>query len=484
MRILSFWLSLSPYPRNFTQWQIKEWKREELTFLCDVFTSAATVVSSTTAGLCWLYTEHALVDELALVIKSTFSECPDYELVVPALLQHGVRALPEHCKLTPGVPLKPMLAHPTRAISEVFQRFENVEFTCEWKYDGERAQIHIAPELGAKIFSRNQEDNTTKYPDVLERLPALVTPAVTSAVLDTEAVAYDLTAGQILPFQVLSTRKRKDASTQDIKVQVCVFVFDLLYLNGRALVREPLAERRRLLREHFREHPGQWQFAKGRDCKVIEEVQECLEEAVRGSCEGLMVKSLSGSDATYEIARRSHNWLKLKKDYLEGAGDSIDAVVIGGYHGRGKRVGVFGGFLLATYDPETEQFQSLCKIGTGFSDEDLQTLSGALKPHALDSPPSYYSYDNAHAPDVWFESACVWEIKCADLSLSPAHRAGIGLVDPDKGISLRFPRYIRARDDKQPEQATSARQLADMYLAQDQVRNSAVAARRDHHDFY
>ncbi|XP_059055716.1 DNA ligase 1 [Achroia grisella] len=430
----------------------------------------------------------ARVDEHALLIKTTYCECPDYGRVVPALLQHGVGSLPQHCRLTPGTPLKPMLAHPTRGVHQIFDRFENEQFTCEWKYDGERAQLHVPgdeePRLQeAAIFSRNQENNTTKYPDVLRRLPSLLKPTVTSCVLDCEAVAYDTVNKQILPFQVLSTRKRKDAREEDIKVQVCLFVFDVLYLNGRALVTEPLGRRRDMLREHFNEVPGEWQFATSKDCTTMEEVQQFLDEAIRGSCEGLMVKMLTGENARYDIARRSHNWLKLKKDYLEGCGDSVDVVVIGGYHGKGRRAGVYGGFLLACYDPHTEEYQSLCKIGTGFSDEDLQKLSAALNEHVIDTPRNYYRFDSAHRPDAWFEAARVWEVRAADLSQSAAHRAARGALHPDRGLSLRFPRFIRERDDKTPEQATSAQQLVEMYLAQDQVKNQTTK-NTNHDEFY
>ncbi|KAM3955817.1 DNA ligase 1 [Aphomia sociella] len=428
------------------------------------------------------------VDSYALTVKTTYCECPDYGRVVPALLRHGVPALPRHCRLRPGTPLKPMLAHPTRGVHEIFNRFENQEFTCEWKYDGERAQLHVPgddkPRLEeASIFSRNQENNTTKYPDVLRRLPSLLQPSVTSCVLDCEAVAYDTVNKQILPFQVLSTRKRKDVREEDIKVQVCVFVFDLLYLNGDALVRTALKERRALLREHFREVPGEWQFATSKDCSTMEEVQLFLDEAIRGSCEGLMVKMLNGENSRYDIARRSHNWLKLKKDYLEGCGDSLDVVVIGGYHGKGKRAGTYGGFLLACYDADTEEYQSLCKIGTGFSDEDLHRLSAALNEHVIDAPRSYYRVDSSHRPDAWCAAALVWEVRCADLSLSAAHRAARGALHPDKGLSLRFPRFIRERNDKTPEQATSAQQIVEMYLAQDQVKNQA-AKQTNHDEFY
>lgn len=431
----------------------------------------------------------ARVDEHSLIIKTTYCECPSYDSIIPVLLQHGVAALPQHCRLTPGVPLKPMLAHPTKQVTHVFDRFEKEQFTCEWKYDGERAQIHVPATAGADkpdfehaaVFSRNQENNTSKYPDVLRRLPALLRPDVTSCVLDCEAVAYDTHTKQILPFQILSTRKRKDANEADIKVQVCVFIFDLLYLNGEPYVRRPLLERRAALREHLNEKEGEWQFATSKDCSSVEEVEQFMEDAVRGSCEGLMVKALSGDHARYDIARRSHNWLKLKKDYLEGVGDTLDVVVLGAYRGRGKRAGLYGGFLLACYEPQSEEFQALCKIGTGFSDEALQNFTDTLKEHVIDAPRNYYRYDTSHEPDVWFSARVVWEVRCADLSLSPAHRAAIGLVHNDKGISLRFPRFVRERGDKAPEQATSAQQIAQMYVAQDTVKNSA-ATNMD--DFY
>jgi DNA ligase-1 len=184
------------------------------------------------------------------VLKGVYSELPAYEVIIPAMLEHGILKLPEVCKLHPGVPIKPMLAKPTKSITEVLDRFEGREFTCEYKYDGERAQIHyVAPDSihqypdatntlqkDAKglssIFSRNSEDLSKKYPDVLAKVDNWVKDGVKSFVLDCETVAWDTENKKVLPFQQLMTRKKKDVKAEDVKVKVCIFAFDLLFLNG------------------------------------------------------------------------------------------------------------------------------------------------------------------------------------------------------------------------------------------------------------
>lgn len=423
----------------------------------------------------------------ALLLQTAFCECPNYEKLLPALFEHGFEDLSKSCFLTPGIPLKPMLAHPTKGVQEVLQRLEGSKFTCEYKYDGERAQIHYD---GSKIFiySRNQENNTEKYPDIVKLIPEIVSHSIKSFILDCEAVAYDLEEKQILPFQILSTRKRKNVDESEIKVRVCLFAFDLLYLNGDSLVTKPLFERRELLYNNFKFVETKFMSANSKDLSEIDDIQEFLDESIKNKCEGLMVKTLY-DEATYEIAKRSHKWLKLKKDYLEGVGDTLDLVPIGAYLGKGKRTGVYGGFLLACYDDKSDEFQSICKIGTGFSDEDLSKLSASLKECTIGKPKSYFMFDDSVKPDVWFEPSQVWEVKCADLSISPVHRAGMGIVDDKKGISLRFPRFIKVREDKRTEDGTTATQVAEMYLNQESVKSGNSSSKLneedgDENDFY
>lgn len=404
------------------------------------------------------------LEEATLMIKSVYSELPTYDKVIPALLGVGVDRLKEICKLTPGVPLKPMLAKPTKAIGEVLDRFENQHFTCEYKYDGERAQVHMLENGTVGVFSRNSEDMSKKYPDLVDQLPKCIKETTKSFVLDAEAVAIDRTTLKLMPFQELSRRKRKDVKMEDIQVRVCLFAFDLLYLNGEPLLQKPLSERRKLLRDHFQPISGEFDFAKSSDAESTEQIQSFLEDSVKDGCEGLMVKMLDSEASYYEPSRRSVNWLKLKKDYLAGVGDSLDLVVVGGYYGKGKRTNVYGAFLLACYDEDSETYQTICKIGTGFSDEMLQSHYKELKPLELEKVRGDISVGGAK-PDVWFEPKVVWEVLTADLSLSPIYTAAQGVVE-ERGISLRFPRFIRVRDDKNADDATQPDLIAEMYKRQ------------------
>jgi DNA ligase 1 len=246
------------------------------------------------------------------------------------MVEHGIMGLREHCKLKPGVPLKPMLAKPTKAITEVLDRFDNQTFTCEYKYDGERAQIHYVAKSAdeelsqslpgatkeaaagvANIFSRNSEDLSKKYPDILSKLHTWVKEDTKSFVLDCETVAWDVDEKKVLPFQQLMTRKKKDVKIEDVKVKVCVFAFDILYLNGEPLVEKSLRERRDSLISAFNPVEGEFAFATHMNGQELEQIQVFLDESVKASCEGLMVKMLDGKESGYEPSKRSRNWLKV-----------------------------------------------------------------------------------------------------------------------------------------------------------------------------
>ncbi|KAL3914950.1 MAG: hypothetical protein SGILL_005872 [Bacillariaceae sp.] len=424
------------------------------------------------------------LEAAANMIRKVYSEVPSYDTLLDAALKVPLIDLQDACHFQPGIPVEPMLAKPTKSIQEVLKRLNGQEFTCEFKYDGERAQIHKTPDGTLKVFSRNLLETSGKYPEVptyvQEAAEAAVkaegkddspSAAADSFVLDAEVVAFNRETGQLVPFQILSTRKKTEESADTAKVQVIVQAFDLMYLNGKSLLSTTLKERRSLLHKHFAPVEGKFQFAKALDHKEDGDtmvLEQFLDTAVKGQCEGLMVKTMTD---IYEPSRRSLNWLKLKKDYLDGLGDSLDLVPIGAYHGKGKRTGVYGAYLLACYDEDSEEYQSVCKIGTGFSDEDLQTLSKSLNEHKLEGgKASNYIVTDALKCDVWFDTVQVWEVKAADLSKSSAHRGAFGKLEEGRGIGLRFPRFERVRDDKGPENATNSDQVLDLYYNQDSVK--------------
>lgn len=406
-------------------------------------------------------------------LARVYHEVPSLDIVVEAVREHGFEILDpssdvakqhqELLSIRPGLPVRPQLAQPTNGITTILNRFQGKRFTCEYKYDGERAQIHYRKGDGFQIFSRNSETHTTKYPDVIQMMPSVFESGATSSfIIDAEVVAVD-ESGALQAFQVLQHRGRKNIELKDVTIHVCIFAFDIMFYNGAPVLHKTLQQRRELLASVFTPLEGKFRFAQSIDSEDTDEMQRFLEKSITDGCEGLMVKTLD-VEAEYTPAKRSKYWLKLKKDYMEGATDTLDLVAIGAYFGKGKRTGVFGGFLLACYDAESDEYQSVCKIGTGFTDESLESLTEALNPLVVPGMPKYYRTNDK--PDVWLTESQVWEVRAADLSISPVHFGGYGLVDPNRGIALRFPRFLRVREDKGPTSATSAQQVADMYRQQ------------------
>ena len=261
-----------------------------------------------------LRTEHLKIEdkrELAeIAVKRAFSECPNLTILVTALVTKPLYQLYKECRLIPGVPVAPMLAKPTKAITEVLKRLSGLAFTMEYKYDGERAQVHLLEDGSVKIFSRNSEDNTEKYPDLMNVIRRAKHEHITSCVLDAEVVAYDREKGCLLPFQILSTRKRKveggEAEADNQKVKVVLQAFDMLYINGKSLLTASLRVRRHLLRKSFNSEEGFFYFASGAD--HVEDgdtapIEAIMQEACTSMCEGLMVKTLD-SNASYEPSKR------------------------------------------------------------------------------------------------------------------------------------------------------------------------------------
>ncbi|KAH9949560.1 ATP-dependent DNA ligase [Amylocystis lapponica] len=432
------------------------------------------------------------------LIKKVYVQHPNYDHIVDALLDAGLDGLPGRLPLTIGIPLLPTLGSPTRSLDEIYERLGGLPFTAEFKYDGQRAQIHASmgqdSRASVKIFSRHLEDMTDKYPDVVSLVEDVCrsTPQPDSFIIDAEIVAIDPTNGSIKSFQELSNRARKDVKLDDVKVAVCVFAFDLMYLDGQILLEKPFRERRSLLRSRFPpvipEQKGAARFDHVRSCESEagrDVVEEFWQLAVTSSCEGLMVKLLDSGEvseesnpkektrrkplpATYEPDKRTSAWLKLKKDYVTGLGDSLDLVPIGAWHGNGRKAQWWSPILLAVRDPDTGKLVGVCKCMSDYAviqslKERYPENSDTCSQRPLWEP---QCETGGLKPQVYFKPQEVWEIQGADITISPVSVAALGLVSQERGLSLRFPRFIRVREDKNIESASTPEFLAKMWRDQ------------------
>ncbi|KAI4352147.1 hypothetical protein L6164_006427 [Bauhinia variegata] len=415
---------------------------------------------------------------LSATVVEAYNILPSLDLLVPSVMEDGINFSASHLSMVPGIPIKPMLAKITNGITQALKLFERKAFTCEYKYDGQRAQIHKLEDGSIRVFSRNGDETTSRFPDLIDIIKESCKPAAVTFILDAEIVGVDRKCGRLMSFQELSSRGRgsKDSliTMDSIKVDICVFVFDIMFANREQLLGLPLRLRRKYLKDLFYdEKPGYFEYAKeitieADDASLTSEptltkIKSFLEDAIRSSCEGIMVKSLDV--AGYSPSKRADTWLKVKRDYVEGLNDSLDLVPIGAWHGNGRKAGWYSPFLMACYNPETEEYQSVCRVMSGFSDsfyiEMKEFFSGDK---ILPRKPPYYR--TAEEPDMWFSPLVVWEIRGADFTVSPVHHAAIGLVHPSRGISIRFPRFICTRSDRNPEECSTASDIADMFHSQ------------------
>lgn len=451
------------------------------------------------------------------VVKACFARRPNYNDIVPGLLKVGVGdELLVRCGLTLHIPLRPMLGSITRDLGEMLTKLQGRDFGCEFKYDGQRAQVHCDEKGKVSIFSRHLEVMTDKYPDLVKLVPEIRGDGVSSFILEGEVVAVDRETGDLRTFQTLTNRARKDVDIGSIKVDVCLFAFDLMYLNGEELLNRSFRDRRGLLRSMFieKEHHFTWVRSIDATSAESETLLEFFKNATDFKCEGIMVKVLDnlpntgledeaqddllpvlampvtpskskkGSKtksekeqekekgtrrkallATYEPDKRLDSWLKVKKDYNTSA-DTIDLIPVAGWHGQGRKAKWWSPILLACRHPVTGSLEVVTKCISGFTDKFYQANKEKYCEDGdnVIERPSYIEY-GGH-PAVWFEPQEVWEMAFADVTLSPTYTAAIGLISEERGLSLRFPRFLKVREDKSIEEASSSDFLASLYRKQ------------------
>ncbi|WVZ69258.1 hypothetical protein U9M48_018071 [Paspalum notatum var. saurae] len=419
------------------------------------------------------------LQSLSTEVAEAYNVIPNLGLLIPSLLKEGTAFSASSLAMVPGTPIPPMLARITNGLNQSLKAFHGRAFTCEYKYDGQRAQIHRLPDGSVRIFSRQMKESTPRFPDLVNMIKELCRPEVSSFILDAEVVGIDRKKGnKLMSFQELSSRERgnrhSSIAIENIKVDICVFVFDIMFCNGERLLDCPLRQRRKYIHDLFQEKTGYFEFAQQLTVEANEaspdnsstlaRMDTFFRKACQSSCEGIMLKTLD-VDAGYSASKRCDSWLKVKRDYVEGLGDSLDLVPIGAWFGNGRKAGWYSPFLMACYNPETEEFQSVCRVMSGFSDEFYKEMKEFYSgERILPKKPVYYKTDEQ--PELWFTAEQVWEIRGADLTLSPVHHAAIRLVHPARGISVRMPRYTRSVPDRSPEDCSTADDIASMFKAQ------------------
>ncbi|MEM2595534.1 MAG: ATP-dependent DNA ligase, partial [Sulfolobales archaeon] len=360
---------------------------------------------------------------------------------------------------TPGIPIRPMLAERLSDPQEILDKTGGLALV-EYKYDGERAQIH---KTGDKvlIFSRRLENITHQYPDVAELAKENV--KASEAIVEGEIVCVDPDTGAMRPFQELMHRKRKhDIHDAVREYPVAVYLFDALYVDGVNLISEPIKTRREVLTKVVVENE-RFRLSEALTVSSAPDLEKFFLKAVEEGAEGVMVKAMH-AQSVYQAGARGWLWIKYKRDYKSEMTDTVDLVVVGAFKGRGRRGGKIGALLVAAYDPDTDTFQTVCKVGSGFTDEDLNKLDELISPYAIEH--KHPRVVSEMEPDIWTVPALVIEVLGAELTLSPQHTCCRGAVKKGAGISIRFPRFIRWREDKGPEDATTTKELVEMYFKQ------------------
>lgn len=392
-------------------------------------------------------------------LERAYNISSDLGRVAKTVAEKGIDTI-EKFEVSLGEPIRPMLAERLGAPQEILEKLGG-KCMAEFKYDGERIQAHKQGD-NITLFSRRLENISDQYPDAVELLRKHLKPK--EAIVEAECVAIDLDTGEMKPFQELMHRRRKYGIKQAIEeYPVSLFVFDTLYVDEKDLTLQPYLIRHKYL-EKTVERSDRVRTAEYIVTDNIEELERFFEKAVENGCEGLMCKSIA-KDSVYQAGARGWLWIKYKRDYKSEMTDTVDLVIVGAFHGRGKRAGTYGALLLAAYDEEEDVFQTVTKCGTGFTDEDLAKIPKMTEKHKISHRHS--RVQSTLEADVWFEPTIVIEIIGAEITLSPIHTCATDVIRKGSGLAIRFPRFTgNYRQDKSAEDATTDKEIVEMYQRQ------------------
>jgi len=392
-------------------------------------------------------------------IERAYNISSDLGRVASVVAEKGLAGI-EKFQVVVFEPIRPMLAERLASPEEILEKLGG-KCVAEYKYDGERVQAH---KKGKEVvlYSRRLENISSQYPDAVDLVKNQV--KAEEAILEAECVAVDVETGELLPFQELMHRRRKYGVKEAMaQYPVSLFMFDALYVDGEDLTLEAYPLRRQMLEKAIKQNDRVKAASQIRTGSV-KELEAFFEEAIEDGCEGLMCKSVA-KDSVYQAGARGWLWIKYKRDYKSEMTDTVDLVVVGAFHGRGKRAGTYGALLLAAYNREADTFETVTKLGTGFTDEDLKKLPEMLRAHVV--PRKHSRVQSTLEADVWFEPKVVLEVLGAEITLSPIHVCAMNSIRKGSGLAIRFPRFTgNYRTDKAAEDATTSAEIVEMYRNQ------------------
>ena len=414
--------------------------------------------------------ENTVMDALAIAftgkkenriqIENAYNVSSDLGKVSEIVLREGLDGIKKF-QISLFNPIRPMLADRVKSEKEAIDKISG-EFAAEYKLDGERAQIHKQKNK-IILFSRRLENITQYYPDIVDNIGKFLN--TNEGIFEAEIVAINENSGEFLPFQELMHRRRKHKLEKAVlEYPITVNFFDILYLDGKNCLDLPYYQRRKFLEDVVTEDKLVKLVPK-LIVKSESEIESVLENSINAGCEGLMLKVLN---APYRAGLRGGNWLKLKREYQNELGDSLDLVVIGAFFGRGRRTGKYGTLLLATYNATNDTFPSICKVGTGFTDESLDQLYQILSNKVtLKKNPRIVSEMTA---DIWFQPELIIEVVGSEITLSPIHKTALNVIRKGSGFALRFPKFTgKIRIEKSVESASTDEEVISLYKSQAKI---------------
>jgi len=418
-------------------------------YLLRIITSTLRVGVSTLTIIDGLALGFTGVKENRKIIEDAYNLHPDLGYITKILVEKGISEV-EKIDITYGIPIRMMLASRV-PYGEIVEKL-GTPLIAEYKLDGERLQIHKQGQE-VKLFSRRLLEISKQYPDVCRTIIENI--KVDNVIIEGEVVAMDSFYEKMLPFQVLSKRRRKH-NVKDImkEVPVCLFLFDILKYKNESYIGKSFLERRKKLEEIVSER-DELRLVKSQSIRNTEELLDFFNAARKEGNEGIIAKSIK-EDSIYQAGNRGFLWIKLKG--LEGGKlkDSVDVVLVGAFYGKGRRTGVYGAYIGAVYDLVNDKFVAFTRFFSGLTDELSDSLTKDMETYKTEKRPRNVICEDI--PDVWLEPEVVVEIIGDEITVSEKF--------PALGYSMRFPVFQRVRPEKGPEDVTTVKEIRSLYDSQ------------------